>query len=69
VNITETATTIRTQLAARRMVRQQRRQISQELASFRTPNEQAELQAILARATDEEIAELETMLGRQIERA
>lgn len=68
MNISETASTIRTQLAERRMIRQQRRQISQELDSFRTPTERAELEAILARATDEEIADLENILGRSVAR-
>jgi hypothetical protein len=68
MNISETAGTIRTQLAERRMVRQQRRRISQELDSFRSPAERAELEAILARATDDEIAELEALLGRSLDR-
>lgn len=69
MNISETTTTLRTKLAERRVVRQQRRQITQELDSFRSPAEQAELDAILSRATDEEIAELESMLRRPLSRA
>ena len=47
------------------MVRQRAKRLEQELASFSTPAERLELDAILARHTDEEIAELEAMLTRR----
>jgi len=61
---TETISALRTQLAERKMIRQRSRQLRNELASFNTPAQQLELDAILSRHSDEEIAELEAMLKR-----
>ena len=62
---TETISTLRTQLAERRMVRQRNKRIEEELASYNTPSQRLELEAILSRHTAEEIEELEGMLNRQ----
>ena len=62
---TETISTLRTQLAERRMVRQRSKRIEEELASYNTPSQRLELEAILSRHTAEEIEELEGMLNRQ----
>ena len=64
MNTPETITTLRAQLAERRMVRQRNKRIEEELASYTSPAERLELDAILSRHTAEEIAELEEMLGR-----
>jgi hypothetical protein len=56
--------TFRAQLAERRVVRQRSRQLGEELASYSTPAERLELDAILSRHTQEEIAELEEILSR-----
>jgi hypothetical protein len=47
---------------ARRAQRAERNRLRAELASYRTPAEQAELEAMLARHTPEEIAELNERL-------
>jgi hypothetical protein len=60
----ETISNLRTQLAERRMVRQRNRRIEEELASYTTPADRLELDAIMSRHTAEEIAELEAMLSR-----
>jgi hypothetical protein len=60
----ETISALRTQLAERRMIRQRSRQLREELASFNTPAQQLELDAIFGRHSDEELAELEAMLRR-----
>jgi hypothetical protein len=65
MNTPETITNLRSQLAERRMVRQRTRRLGEELASYNTPAERLELDAILSRHTDEEIEELEAMLNRQ----
>jgi hypothetical protein len=62
---TETIANLRTQLAERRMVRQRNKRIEEELASYTSPAERLELDAILSRHTSEEIEELEGMLSRQ----
>jgi hypothetical protein len=62
---TETISTLRTQLAERRLVRQRNRRIEEELASYNTPSQRLELEAILSRHTAEEIEELQGMLNRQ----
>jgi chromosome segregation and condensation protein ScpB len=64
MNTPESITNLRSQLAERRMVRQRSRRLEEELASYNTPAERLELDAILGRHTSEEIAELEEMLGR-----
>ena len=56
---------LRTQLAERRMVRQRSRRLAEELASYSTPAERQELDAILSRHTEDEIAELESLLNSQ----
>jgi len=56
---------LRTQLAERKMVRQRSRKLAEELASYNTPAERQELDAILSRHTDDEIAELEAVLNHQ----
>ncbi|MBT0772120.1 hypothetical protein KIH74_24465 [Kineosporia sp. J2-2] len=58
-------TNLRHQLAERRIVRQRSRRLAEELASYSTPAERQELDAILGRHTDAEIAELESVLNRQ----
>ena len=47
---------------ARRVERHRRDRLRAELASYRTPAERADLDAILARHTAEEIADLEAQL-------
>jgi hypothetical protein len=47
---------------ARRAQRAERDRLRAELASYRTPAEQAELEAMLARHTPEEIADLHARL-------
>jgi len=64
MNTPETITNLRTHLAERRLVRQRNKRIEEELASYSTPAERLELDAILSRHTAEEIAQLEEMLGR-----
>jgi hypothetical protein len=64
MNTPESITNLRTLLAERRLVRQRNKRIEQELASYSTPAERLELDAILSRHTAEEIAELEQILGR-----
>jgi hypothetical protein len=65
MNTPETLSTLRSQLAERRMVRQRNKRLEEELASYSTPAERLELDAILSRHTAEEIEELEAMLYRQ----
>jgi hypothetical protein len=64
MNATETISTLRSQLAERRLVRQRSRRLEAELASYSTPAERLELDAILGRHSAEEIAELESLLSR-----
>jgi len=64
MNTPETISNLRTQLAERRVIRQRNKRIEEELASYSTPAERLELDAILSRHTADEIAELEEMLGR-----
>jgi hypothetical protein len=56
---------LRTLLAERKIVRQRSRRLAEELASYSTPAERQELDAILSRHTEDEIAELESMLNNQ----
>jgi hypothetical protein len=60
----ETVTSLRELLTERRLVRQRSKRLQEELASYNTPAERLELDAIVSRHTTEEIAELEEMLGR-----
>ncbi len=57
---------LRTELAARRKVRQRNQRLAAELADFTTPAQRLELEAILSRHTAEEIAELEAMINRPL---
>jgi hypothetical protein len=65
MNTPETISTLRTQLAERRVIRQRNKRLEEELASYNTPAERLELDAILSRHTAEEIEELESLLNRQ----
>jgi hypothetical protein len=56
---------VRTALANRRTVRIAHRQLSAELASFRTTAERAELDELLSRYSPEETAELRRILHVQ----
>lgn len=56
---------VRTALANRRTMRTVHRQLSDELASFRTTAERAELDELLSRHTAEETAEIREILYRQ----
>jgi hypothetical protein len=47
---------------ARRAERAQRARLRAEIASYRSPAERAELEAMLARHTPEEVAELEALM-------
>jgi len=47
---------------ARRAERAQRARLRAEIASYRSPAERAELEAMLARHTPEEVADLEALL-------
>jgi hypothetical protein len=60
----DTIASLRSQLAARRVVRQRSRQLEQELASYNTPAQRLELDAILSRHTESEIAELDAIRSR-----
>ncbi len=64
MNTPETITNLRTHLAERRMIRQRSKRLEEELASYSTPAERLELDAILSRHTAEEIAVLEEALSR-----
>ncbi len=48
--------------AARRVLRARRDRLRAELASYSTPAERAELNALLERHTDEEVAQLVSLL-------
>jgi hypothetical protein len=60
----ETIASLRLQLAERRMVRQRSKRLEEELASYSSPSDRLELDAILSRHTAEEIEQLESMLSR-----
>jgi hypothetical protein len=64
MNAPETITNLRTLLAERRVVKQRNKRLEAELASYSTPAERLELDAIMSRHTAAEIAELEEMLSR-----
>jgi hypothetical protein len=53
---------VRSRLRERREVRAARGRLRTELASYKTPAERAELAAILARQSEDEIAQLEALL-------
>jgi hypothetical protein len=56
---------VRTNLSNRRTERVARRRLSDELASFRTPSERAELDEVLGRYGPEETREIREILNRQ----
>jgi hypothetical protein len=58
-------TAIRSTLAERRAVRQQRQRLAAELAAYSSPADRAELDLILGRHSAEETAEVEAILSRQ----
>ena len=49
-------------LRARRAARARRARLRAELASYQTPSERADLEAMLARHSADEVAELEAMI-------
>ena len=63
-----TITTIRRTVARRRVERREWRRLQRELASYRSPAERRELDAILGRHTAEETRHVEAILHRQAER-
>jgi hypothetical protein len=67
---TSTVATLRDALAARRAVRRERQQLERELASYSTPAERLELEAMIDRHSPEETREVRDILARQaVERA
>jgi hypothetical protein len=65
VQITAKIGAVRTALSNRRIERQQRRRLAEELAAFVTPAERAELDFMLGRHTLEETEEIREILNRQ----
>ena len=63
--VTATITTLRSTLTHRRSAHLARTRLERELASYDTPASRRELDAILARHTTEEIAQIEQILNRQ----
>jgi hypothetical protein len=59
---TARAARLRARRAERSLARAQRSRLRAELASYRTPAERAELAAMLARHTPEQVADLEARL-------
>ncbi len=62
-----TMTSIRRTVARRRVERREWRRLQNELASYRSPAERRELDAILGRHTAEEARHVEAILHRQAE--
>jgi hypothetical protein len=62
---TSTVTTLRDALAARRAQRQARRRLERELASYSSPAERLELEAMIDRHSPEETREVRDILARQ----
>lgn len=60
--LTAPAAELAARYRVRRAERANRDRLRAELASYRTPAERADLEAMLARHTSEEVAELEAML-------
>jgi hypothetical protein len=56
---------VRNYLEARRAVRRERLSLERELASYDTPSARLDLDAILARHTDEDTREIQAILNRQ----
>jgi hypothetical protein len=65
MNVSTRVRQVRTQLAHRRVERAERRRLSAELASFRTPAERAELDHMLGRHSHEETREIRDILNQQ----
>lgn len=61
-NLTAPANRLADRHRARRTERLRRDRLRAELASYRTPAERADLEAMLSRHTAEEIADLEALL-------
>ncbi|MER7274221.1 hypothetical protein ABT369_07195 [Dactylosporangium sp. NPDC000244] len=53
---------VRTAIAGRMQARRARRSLEREIAAYRTPAERLELDLILGRHTEEEIAEIDAIL-------
>ena len=64
---TRTMSSIRHSVARRRVDRRDRRRIERELASYRSPSERRELDAIIGRHTAVEARAVEAILHRQAE--
>jgi hypothetical protein len=64
-SIVSTANNLRSNLAHRRSIRRQQLQLERELASYSSPSDRVELDAMLTRHTAEEIAAIERILNRQ----
>ncbi|WP_199442322.1 hypothetical protein [Umezawaea beigongshangensis] len=56
---------VRNYLEARRAIRRDRLNLERELASYDTPSARLDLDAILARHTDEDTREIQAILNRQ----
>lgn len=63
--IVSTANNFRSTLALRRSVRRQQLQLEKELASYSSPSDRVELDAMLTRHTADEIATVERILNDQ----
>ncbi|WP_432824960.1 hypothetical protein [Dactylosporangium sp. CA-092794] len=62
----ETATSrVRAAVAERAEARRARRRLAREIAAYRTPAERLELDLILGRHTEEQIAEIDAILREQ----
>ena len=60
--LTAPAATHAERFRARRAERAERARLRAELASYRTPSERADLEAMLARHSADEVAELEALI-------
>ena len=66
MNTPEMLSTVHKTVTERRGARQARRRLEQDLAEFRTPTERRELDAMLARYSLDETAEVHRILARQV---
>jgi hypothetical protein len=64
MNTPQAISTLRSQRAERRVIRQRNKKLEDELAAYSTPADRLELDIILSRHTAEEIAGLEEILRR-----
>jgi hypothetical protein len=64
-SIVSTANNLRSNLAHRRSIRRQQLKLEQELASYSSPSDRVELDAMLTRHTANEIAAVERILNHQ----